>query len=216
MAPTLYSTDASPTCRAVLMISKALALPLNVEEINLQKREHFTPEYLKLNPQHTVPTLIDDGFVITNSHAISIYLTERYRKNHHLYPTDVIRRALVNQRMFFDEGTMYQILYLTMKYNIAKGEKIPEMSKNRAKDAYGFLEAFLEGQNWVAGSQQITIADLHLVATVTTLNVIFPFNANKYPNIKKWIDRCQALPYYEENVRGLRAYVRSVKPLLQN
>ena len=48
MAPLLYSLDASPPCRTVLMAAKALSLPLNVQEINLQKNEHFEEKYLKV------------------------------------------------------------------------------------------------------------------------------------------------------------------------
>lgn len=48
MAPTLYSTDLSPPCRAVLLVGKALGLYLNVQECNLWAGEHTTPEYLKV------------------------------------------------------------------------------------------------------------------------------------------------------------------------
>ncbi|KAK9709189.1 Glutathione S-transferase, N-terminal domain [Popillia japonica] len=183
MAPTLYSTDLSPPCRAVLLVGKALGLYLNVQECNLWAGEHTTPEYLKLNPQHTVPTLVDGDVVITNSHAITIYLVEKYGKNDLLYPKDLVRRPLVNQRLFFDEGTMFQILFLTMKYSILRGQKIPELNKERAEEAYGFLETFLEDEE-------------------------------KYLNIDKWIKRCQALPYYVENARGLQAYSDVVVPML--
>ncbi|KAI4470439.1 glutathione s transferase d10 isoform a-related [Holotrichia oblita] len=166
-----------------------------------------------LNPQHTVPTLVDGDTVITNSHAISIYLVEKYGKNDALYPKDVVRRTLVNQRLFFDEGTMFQILYLTMTYSVIRKEKIPELNKKRAEEAYKFLETFLKGQEWVAGNS-LTIADLHLITTVTTLNILFPFNNEKYPNIVKWVERCQALPYYIENARGLQAYSNTVTSLL--
>ncbi|KAI4470438.1 glutathione s transferase d10 isoform a-related [Holotrichia oblita] len=213
MAPKLYSTDLSPPCRAVLLVSKALGLSLNVQECNLRAGEHMTAEYLKLNPQHTVPTLVDGDTVITNSHAITIYLVEKYGNNDLLYPKDVDKRPLVNQRLFFDEGTMFQILFLTMKYSLLRGEKIPELNKERAEEAYGFLETFLEGQEWVAGNT-LTIADLHLIATVTTLNVVFPLNKEKYLNIVKWIEKCKALPYYEENARGLQAYSDVVIPIL--
>lgn len=71
----------------------------------------------------------------------------------------------------------------------------------------------MEGKEWVSGNT-LTIADLHLIATVTTLNVVFPLDEEKYLNIDKWIKRCQALPYYVENARGLQAYSDVVVPML--
>lgn len=40
--------------------------------------QHRCPEYLQVNPQGLVPTLVDDGLVITQSLAIIEYLEERY------------------------------------------------------------------------------------------------------------------------------------------
>lgn len=37
-----------------------------------------------------------------------MYLAEKYGKDDSLYPKDVKKRALVNQRLFFDMGTLYQ------------------------------------------------------------------------------------------------------------
>ncbi|GJQ67936.1 putative glutathione s-transferase [Trypoxylus dichotomus] len=217
MAPILHSTEVSPPCRAVLMTSKALGLPLEVKEYAVLKGELLQPEFVKLNPQHTVPTLEDGEVVLINSHAINMYLVEKYGQNDTLYPKDVTKRALINQRLFFDEGTVFSVLYETMKYTVVhnlRGERhqIPELNKTKAKAAYGFLEAFLAGETWVAGGTSPSIADLHLVATVTTLNVLIPFEEDTHPNILGWLERCRSLPYYDES--GLESYKNIVLPFL--
>lgn len=52
--------------------------------------------------------LLINEIVILFSRAIIMYLAEKYGKDDSLYPKDVKKRALVNQRLFFDIGTLYQ------------------------------------------------------------------------------------------------------------
>lgn len=103
----LYYTPGSAPCRAVQMTAKAVGVDLNLKLTNLMAGEHMTPEFLKLNPQHTIPTLVDEGFALWESRAIQVYLVEKYGKTDSLYPKCPKKRAVVNQRLYFDLGTLY-------------------------------------------------------------------------------------------------------------
>lgn len=56
-----------------------------------------------------MPTLVDDdgALVLWESRAIMTYLCDRYATNDTLYPREVRARALVDQRLQFDLGTLY-------------------------------------------------------------------------------------------------------------
>lgn len=76
--------------------------------VNLFAKEQLNPDFVKINPQHCVPTLVDDGFVLWESRAIATYLAEAKKPvGHPLYPADVQQRARINQRLNFDLGTLW-------------------------------------------------------------------------------------------------------------
>jgi len=55
--------------------------------ISLAKREQYSPEYLALNPEGKVPTLIVDGRPLTEVAAILYYLARRFPAAD-LFPAD--------------------------------------------------------------------------------------------------------------------------------
>lgn len=57
-----YYLPGSAPCRAVQMTAKAVGAELNLKFMNLMAGEHLKPEFIKINPQHSVPTLVDNGF----------------------------------------------------------------------------------------------------------------------------------------------------------
>lgn len=61
-----------------------------------------------MNPQHTIPTFVDDdGSVVWDSHAIMTYIVSKYAKDDSVYPEDIKKRAIVNQRLFFESGVIF-------------------------------------------------------------------------------------------------------------
>ncbi|RZC35595.1 uncharacterized protein BDFB_005180 [Asbolus verrucosus] len=215
MAPTLYMMYPSPPVRAVLITAKAIGLDLTIKEVNFLTGDHLKPEYLKLNPQHTVPTLVDDdGFTIWDSHAIMVYLISKYAKNDALYPKDIKKRAIIDQRLYFEAGVVFALLRAIVKPILREGKTtIDDKGKDAVYEAYAFLESFLEGRQWAAGDS-VSIADYSLISSVSSINTIIPIDVKKYPKVVAWMKKVEGLPEYEANKKGLAIFTEMLKSKL--
>jgi len=165
--------------------------------VNIRSGEQHTAEYLKINPQHKVPALDDNGFYLADSHAITTYLISKYATDDSLYPRDVQCRAIVDQRLHFDTGILFPPLEDAMVSIIYYGAHELKDSTVQAIDAaYSLLETFLEGHQYLAGDS-LTVADLACITSVTQIEVVRSID-EKYVNVLTWIKRLELLPYYDE------------------
>lgn len=201
-----YMMPGSAPCRGVALTAKALGVPLVEHQTDLMKGEHMTPAYLKMNPQHTIPTINDNGFSLWESRAIQQYLADKYGKNDDLYPKDVAKRAVVHQRLYFDMGTLYlrfgEIYYPMMFGGAPKdAEKVKKFD-----EALGFLDGFLSESKWAAGDK-LTIADHSLVASISTADAV-GHDLSKFPNIVRWYAECKKtmVGYEEANAAGAKGF----------
>lgn len=108
MSLQLYYLNISPPARAVLLAIRNLGLEVDLKVVNLLSQEHLTPEFLKLNPAHQIPVLVDGDFVMSESRAIMTYLVNSRKPGSDLYPLDPKKRALVDQRLYFDATIVFE------------------------------------------------------------------------------------------------------------
>ena len=100
----LYNAPHSTCSQKVRICLAEKGLPFEDVRLDLGKgKDQLKPEYLKLNPNGVVPTLVDDGDVIIDSSVICEYLDEKY-PDPRLTPADVAQRAKMRAWMrYFEE-----------------------------------------------------------------------------------------------------------------
>ena len=67
----LYILEVSNTSRPIRALIAENNLPVEEVALDFYKGEHAQEPYTSLNPNALVPTLDDDGFILTESSAIS-------------------------------------------------------------------------------------------------------------------------------------------------
>lgn len=198
MVLTLYHCPPSYPSRAAVMVARAVGVDVTVKNINLFEGDHLRSEFIKINPQHTVPTLTDDEFALWDSHAIASYLVRTYASDDSLYPQDPKQRAVVDQRMYFNAEIIFPKLREICVSVLWGGRTtVDESQKAGLREGLAYLDIFLKDSPWVAGSN-MTIADFACVAPVSSM-VALGLDISAYKNVTAWLARCKSkMPGYEE------------------
>jgi glutathione S-transferase len=176
---------------SVLMLASAIDVKLNLKPLDYGKKEHHSPEFLKINPQHTLPTLVEGDLKLWESRAIMIYLVEKYSTNEALYPKDLKTRALVHQRLYFDMGTLYEAIGETY-FPTFEGAPISDEKMKKLIEAV----ALLDGHDYVVNNQR-TIADISISVSIGCIEA-FNFDLKPFPKVTKWLKLMKKSAGYSE------------------
>ncbi|XP_050462311.1 glutathione S-transferase D1-like [Cataglyphis hispanica] len=185
-----YYLPPSPPCRTVMLLAKALGIHFNIKIVNVMNGEHMNPEFVQINPQHVIPTIDDNGFILWESRPIMAYLVNKYAKNDALYPEDPKQKAIVDQMMNFDAGSLYYNL-IKCYIPVMRGQasSIKEEDLEKVKRSFEVLNLLLEGKEFAAGDN-LTIADF-TISTTICLILCFDFDIGPYDNVVAYYDRCK-------------------------
>lgn len=158
-----------------------------------------------------MPTLDDNNLIIWDSHAICTYLIDKYSDNDSLYPKDLNLRARCNQRLFFNNGVLFQRFRTVSRYIHGGGLSILDEHISAIHEAYAVLEVFLNTDLFLVGDD-LTLADICVAVTIVPLNKLVPIDEDRYPNINAWLGRFrEAIPFFDEmNEEDAEAYYEMI------
>ena len=123
----LYTNLFSPNARKVHAVANELGIELDTHTVDLRAGEQRTPEYLALNPNGKVPTLVDGDTVLWESNAILCYLAGKGDTD--LWPKSATRYDILRW-MFWESH------HLTNALNRLFGQKF----FNRDNPDHGIIE----------------------------------------------------------------------------
>lgn len=200
----LYSAP-TPNGVKVSIALEELGLPYEAHYIDIGNDETWGPEFLSLNPNGKIPSIIDpkgpDGepLALFESGAILLYLAEKTGK---LLPSDPAKRYETIQWVFFQMaaiGPMFGQLGFFHKFAGREiADKRPlERYRVESRRLVGVLDGRLKDRKWIMGNDY-TIADISMLGWVR--NLIGFYEARElvgfddFPAVGAWLERGLARP----------------------
>jgi glutathione S-transferase len=125
-----------------------LGEPFEIVPVDLQKKEHKTPEFLKINPMGKIPVLVDGDTIVTENPAILTYLADKYPKAGLAPAVDAPERGTYLRWMFF-YGSCFEpaLADVFMKRESPAGT----VGWGRPEDVMDTLSAGLNPGPWLLG-----------------------------------------------------------------
>jgi GSH-dependent disulfide-bond oxidoreductase len=186
-------TWSTPNGRKVSIMLEECGLPYNVHKINIgTNTEQFTPDYLKINPNGKIPSIVDpdgpDGkpIALMESGAILLYLAGKTGK---FLPRSVRGKYEALQWLMFQMGGVGPMFFMR-----AKKDEIPYGSErygNEAKRLYGVMDKHLSRNDFFA--REYSIADMAIYPWVAR-HEWHRVDLAEFPKVKRWYDAIGARP----------------------
>lgn len=207
----LYTLNTPNGVKASIMLEEC-GLAYDAHRIDIgEAADQMTPEYLSLNPNNKIPSMIDpDGpggqpMGLWESGAILMYLAD---KTGRFLPADGAPRWHAVQWLMFQVGGVGPMMGQLGYFHKWAGREIED---KRPRDRYvaesrrllGVLDRQLDGRDWITG--EYSIADIATAPWVN--NLVTKYEArdlagyDDFPRVQAWVDRFLARPAVQ---RGLQ------------
>lgn len=201
---TLYHSPQSRSIRPRWLLEE-LGVPYEVKPISLADGDQKKPDYLKLNPNGAVPTLVDGDLVLWESAAICQYLADKFPDKHLAPPVGTPERGKYYQWVHYAmcgiEPPAVTIFMHTVR--LPEAERLPKLvdeARAQLAAAIAVVDGALAGREWILGSQ-FSAADVMVGSTLAWCQMMGAMG-DKSPNAAAYLGRCVARPAFQRASAG--------------
>jgi glutathione S-transferase len=201
----LHVTPPSPRAFKVVAVMHHLGLEPELAILDLVKGDQMKPEFIALNPNHRMPVLEDDGFVLWESNAIMQYLASK-RPESGLWPSDPVRQADVSRWQCWElahwEPACGTLLFERfVKQLLGQGDPDPNEVARGERQFHEFaqvLDRHLGDRDWLVG-RAVTLADFSVGCWLTCAQ-LGQYPVSGYREIGRWHRGLESLPAWQRSI----------------
>lgn len=192
----LYGSPKSSAGRCVWTLEE-IGVAYEIVNINMQAKEHKSPEFLKLNPNGKIPAMVDGDVTLFESMAINQYLAEKYKPE--LLGSNIKERAITSQWSFWAMTELQPpvIEIFIQKYFMPEDKRDQNLiAKNLEKlpALFSVLEKELANKKYLNGDH-FTLADLN-VASVAGIAHAIGYNFDGNDKVHDWVHAIAERPAF--------------------
>jgi glutathione S-transferase len=197
MSLTFYFAPQS-TASVTTLVLEELGTPCERVKLDIRKGETKKPEFLKINPNGCVPTIVHDGVVIFESVAITTYLGETFGEKAKLWPGAGPKRGQAMMWLVWAHVTLGGPVYRWARNAMwaPEDERNPKAAATASNDVakqLGVLDGALADRAFLLGDY--TLADAHVNSFVDWLRHM-KIDMTRFQHLNAWSKRCAERPAY--------------------
>ena len=188
----------------VIWLLEDLHLPYERRDVGGAFGGTDTPEYIAMNPNRIVPTLVEDGFVLWESNVILRYLCAANAPGNPMWPDDVRARADIDRWMDWLQTTlgpqMTPVFWGLVRTAPDKRDwNAINTAAAKLGELYGMLDARLARHDYIAGDT-FTLADIPIGVHAHRWMSFEGITKPDLPHLRAWYQRLLARPAYKTHV----------------
>jgi glutathione S-transferase len=192
----LFGSPISRAMRCLWMLEE-MGAPYKLIERSTRAEDLRTAEYLRLNPNARIPTLVDGEVVLWESMAINLYLAQKYEGPMHCAKSEML--GLATQWSFWAVLEMEALLLELLQHRAllpvsVRDPSYAERDELLLKRPLSVLNGCLAGDKFLVG-ENFTVADLN-VASILAWGKMSRLDLSAHPEVTRWLDKCLSRPAY--------------------
>ncbi len=196
---TLYFSPGSASL-VVHWLLIELNVPHELKRLQLDAGEQRSPEYLRLNPNGTVPTLLIDGVPFYESAGLLLTLADRHPEARFAPPVDSPARAYYYQWIVhLANGLLPAFRHWFYPHEIAgeaQSDAVKATARARIEATWDRFEAHLSRQGPYLLGEQLSAADF-LLTMLMRWSRNMPKPATQWPALAALAARMKARPSFK-------------------
>ena len=198
----ILGRDTSSNVQKVLWAAGELGLDFEREDIGGVFGGNDTPEYLALNPNGTVPTLIDGDYTLWESNSIVRYLAATHGAGT-LWPEDSRARGAAERWMDWQIATLSPTMVTVFRGLVRTPPEARDMARiaearDRTARLFAMLDGALAGSEYVAGDD-FTMGDIP-VGIAAWRWYSLDIEREDFRSLERWYRRLTRRPAYREHI----------------
>lgn len=187
----VYSHPLSGHAHRVRLMLSILGLPHEIVHVDMDNREHKSPEYLAKNPLGQVPVIEDGDVTVSDSNAILVYLATKYDDGTWL-PRDPYLASQVQRWLSVAAGPIAFGLARARQATVFNVPVDVVQARLWASKMLVAVEREMDGKSFAVGERP-TIADVAAYAYFKVSNEA-GMPLDEHSSIRTWLARIEALP----------------------